>query len=162
LATVGALGSGEVVTVSLPSDIDTNYVFRMTLTNGEDVGVLTANITEAGLEKLDHRYRLVQDDMGIAVVDPADWPTPLSVLTDGLSNPRPASEAVERAAEAKAEGVVIHTIGLGDTLDFKALEAMASRPDDSHRAPDGEDLAAIYAQIAVEIPCPPSRYWGRR
>ena len=86
----------------------------------------------------------------------------LIVLTDGLSNPRPASEAVERAAEAKAAGVVIHTIGLGDTLDFDALEAMATEPDDFHRAPDGEDLAAIYAQIAVEIPCPPSRWWGRR
>jgi Mg-chelatase subunit ChlD len=86
----------------------------------------------------------------------------LIVLTDGLSNPRPASEAVERAAEAKAAGVVIHTIGLGDTLDFDALEAMASEPDDFHRAPDGEDLAAIYEQIAVEIPCPPSRWWGRR
>jgi len=90
--------------------------------------------------------------------------TPLLImLTDGLSNPRPASEAVERAAEAKAAGVVIHTIGLGDTLDFDALEAMATEPGDFfHRAPDGEDLAAIYEQIAVEIPCPPSRYWGRR
>lgn len=86
----------------------------------------------------------------------------LILLTDGLSNPRPASEAVESAAEAKAAGSVIHTIGLGDTLDFDALEAMASRPDHFHRAPDGEDLAAIYARIAVDIPCPPSRYWGRR
>ena len=92
----------------------------------------------------------------------ADNTPVLILLTDGLSNPRPASEAVQRAAEAKAAGVVIHTIGLGDTLDFEALEAMASEPDDFHRAPDAEDLAAIYAQIAVEIPCPPSRYWGRR
>ena len=92
----------------------------------------------------------------------ADNTPVLILLTDGLSNPRPASEAVQRAAEAKAAGVVIHTIGLGDTLDFGALEAMASEPDDFHRAPDAEDLAAIYAQIAVEIPCPPSRYWGRR
>ena len=92
----------------------------------------------------------------------ADNTPVLILLTDGLSNPRPASEAVQRAAKAKAAGVVIHTIGLGDTLDFEALEAMASEPDDFHRAPDAEDLAAIYAQIAVEIPCPPSRYWGRR
>ena len=92
----------------------------------------------------------------------ADNTPVLILLTDGLSNPRPASEAVQRAAEAKAAGVVIHTIGLGDTLDFEALEAMANEPDDFHRAPDAEDLAAIYAQIAVEIPCPPSRYWGRR
>ena len=89
--------------------------------------------------------------------------TPLLILlTDGLSNPRPASEAVARADEAKAAGALIHTIGLGDTLDFEALEAMASEPAAFHRAPDGEDLADIYARIAVEIPCPPSRYWGRR
>ena len=86
----------------------------------------------------------------------------LIVLTDGLSNPRPSSEAVDRAAQAKNAGVIIHTIGLGDTLDFDALEAIASEPAYFHRAPGAEDLAAIYQHIAVEIPCPPSRYWGRR
>ena len=84
------------------------------------------------------------------------------LLTDGRSNPRPASEAVEEATEAKREGVVIFTIGLGNQLDFDALEAMASERVFFYRAPDAEDLAAIYEQIAVEIPCPPSRFWGRR
>lgn len=84
------------------------------------------------------------------------------VLTDGLSNPRPASEAVVRAAEAKERGVVVYTIGLGDTVDFEALEQIASEPDYFYRAPNAEDLADIYRQIAVEIPCPKEAFWGRR
>ena len=54
------------------------------------------------------------------------------------------------------------TVGLGDELDVWALEAMASRPSYFHRAPDGEDLRAIYRAIAVEIPCPAKDYWGGR
>jgi uncharacterized protein YegL len=84
------------------------------------------------------------------------------VLTDGLSNPRPVSEAVTRAAETKEDGVVVYTIGLGDSLDFEALTQMASKPEYFYRAPDAEDLAGIYQQIAVEIPCPMDEFWGRR
>jgi uncharacterized protein YegL len=86
----------------------------------------------------------------------------LIVLTDGRSNPRPVSEAVVEAARAKSTGVTVFTIGLGSDLEHDALRAMASRPDAFYEAPDAEDLAAIYEQIAVEIPCPLSRYWGRR
>jgi Mg-chelatase subunit ChlD len=86
----------------------------------------------------------------------------LIVLTDGLSNPRPASEAVAQADQAKKAGVVVYTIGLGDTLDFEALRQIASAPEFFYRAPDAEDLADIYRQIAVEIPCPKEEFWGRR
>ena len=86
----------------------------------------------------------------------------LIVLTDGRSNPRPVSEAVAEAARAKATGVTVFTIGLGSDLEHDALRAMASRPDAFYEAPDAAELAAIYEQIAVEIPCPPSRWWGRR
>lgn len=81
------------------------------------------------------------------------------VLTDGLSNPRPASEAVTRAAKAKRQGVMVYTIGLGDTLDFVALEQIATKPEGFYRTPDAEELAGIYRQIAVEIPCPAGKFW---
>jgi len=84
------------------------------------------------------------------------------VLTDGKSNPRPASEAVERARVAKERGVVIFTIGLGEDLDLSALEEMASGRGYFYRAPDAEDLAQIYASIAVTIPCSTSAFWGGR
>jgi Mg-chelatase subunit ChlD len=78
----------------------------------------------------------------------------LILLTDGRSNPRPASEAVARAAEAKASGVVIFAIGLGDELDVDALAAIASQPDFLFRSADARDLEAIYTAIAALIPCP--------
>ena len=84
------------------------------------------------------------------------------VLTDGKANPVPASVAVEKARRAKADDITIFTIGLGEELDLWALEAMASKPAYFYRAPDGEDLKAIYAAIAVEIPCPAEEYWGKR
>jgi Mg-chelatase subunit ChlD len=86
------------------------------------------------------------------------------VLTDGLANPEPASTAVARAGEAKGDGITVFTIGLGRDadLDVAALEQMASRREYYYRAPDGEDLLAIYAAIAVEIPCPAEGYWGQK
>jgi hypothetical protein len=84
------------------------------------------------------------------------------VLTDGKNNPEPVETAVLRAAEAKAAGITVFTIGLGDEVEVEALRRMASRPQDYYHAPDGEDLARIYQQIAHEVPCPPSTFWPRR
>ncbi|MFN2251769.1 MAG: vWA domain-containing protein, partial [Anaerolineae bacterium] len=84
------------------------------------------------------------------------------VLTDGRSNPDPASLAVEEARLAKEEGVIVFAIGLGADLDEEALREMPSTPGGYFHAPSAEDLAAIYKQIAVEIPCPASSFWGRR
>ncbi len=84
------------------------------------------------------------------------------LLTDGRSNPRPASEAVDEAARLKADGVVIFTIGLGAELDDAALTAIASKPAFAFRASDGAALEAIYREIAVTLPGPADCYWGRR
>jgi Mg-chelatase subunit ChlD len=92
---------------------------------------------------------------------PANTPS-LILLTDGKSNPRPASEAVARADEAKRAGIVIFTIGLGSDLDDAALAAIASQPAFYYRAPTAEQLGGIYHQIAVAIPCPADRFWRRR
>ena len=86
------------------------------------------------------------------------------LLTDGLANPEPASTAVQRAQAAKDDHITIFTIGVGKTTNLNVVELalMASRPEYFYLAPDGEDLAAIYRAIAVEIPCPAGQYWGRR
>ena len=87
----------------------------------------------------------------------------MTLPTDDLANPDPASTGVERAKEAKADDITIFTIVLGQEHQLNVVElAQTSRPDYFHRAPDGEDLVAIYRTIAVEIPCPAERYWGRR
>jgi Ca-activated chloride channel family protein len=84
------------------------------------------------------------------------------VLTDGRANPVPVDVAEAEAQEAKDAGVTIFTVGLGQDLDFMALEAMASRPEFFYNAPDGESLSQIYRGIAVAIPCPSSSFWGQR
>jgi Mg-chelatase subunit ChlD len=86
----------------------------------------------------------------------------LVLLTDGRSNPDPVELAVQRAAAAKADGIAIFTIGLGNELDFDALARIASRPEYFYHAPDAADLARIYASIAVLTPCPGSAFWGGR
>jgi Mg-chelatase subunit ChlD len=84
------------------------------------------------------------------------------VLTDGLANPVPVDAAVAEAQRAKDASVVVFTVGLGQDLDFEALEQMASQPSYFYAAPDAEDLARIYRDIAGTIPCPHTAFWGRR
>ncbi len=91
----------------------------------------------------------------------AHLPT-LILMTDGRSNPQPVGEAVARAGEAKAAGVVIYTIGLGAGVEADALKEMASRPEGYFAAPEAEALAGIYAQIAVALPCPAGAFWSGR
>ncbi len=103
--------------------------------------------------------------------DPENTPV-MVLLTDGLPNrvptPVPAGSQEDTvlavADQAKAAGVLLYTIGLGQPTDIDAglLRAMANRPDMYYYAPDGEDLAEIYAQIAYTIGCPGGRHdWGK-
>jgi len=92
----------------------------------------------------------------------ADHTPVMIVLTDGRSNPRPKEDAIAAAAVAKAAGVMIFTIGIGEDLDLAALALIANRPDFFYRTADAEELDAIYRAIAVAIPCQPDAYWGRR
>jgi hypothetical protein len=84
------------------------------------------------------------------------------VLTDGYNSPEPAESAIAAATAAKSQGIRLFTVGLGAAVDETTLRTMASQASDYLRAPDGEDLAAIYERIAVVIPCPPERFWPRQ
>jgi Mg-chelatase subunit ChlD len=84
------------------------------------------------------------------------------LLTDGKANPVSPTAAIDEALRAKIDGIAVIAIGLGEDADLRTLEAMVSRPGYLYRAPDAEDLADIYRQIAVEIPCPVHDYWGQR
>jgi len=86
----------------------------------------------------------------------------LVLLTDGRANPVPIEAAVAEAELTKAAGVTLFTIGLGEDIDAEGLAAMASMESGFLRAPDAEDLAAVYAQVAGSIPCPASAWWGGR
>ena len=86
------------------------------------------------------------------------------VLTDGLPNrvpfgdgsPYPGSRrqedsVLQAAAAAKAAGARLYTVGLGTPRDILPwlLIAAASERWMYHYAPDGSELAGIYAQIAA-------------
>ena len=98
--------------------------------------------------------------------------TPVIVLlTDGLPNgvPLAADGTVETtvrlaADHAKLAGIEVYTIGIGAPTDINAelLEVCASRPAMYRYAPDAEELATIYREIAFAVGCPGERLWGRR
>jgi hypothetical protein len=81
------------------------------------------------------------------------------LLSDGHNNPEPVDAALAVAAELRAAGTRVITVGLGDAIDVAALESMASTPTDYHHAPDGDDLPVLYESLARLIPCPPSAFW---
>ncbi len=80
----------------------------------------------------------------------------LILLTDGKANPVPITAAEAEASLAKAAGITIFTIGLGEPeeLDHEALSRIASSREYYYQTPDANDLTAVYAAIAGEIPCP--------
>jgi Mg-chelatase subunit ChlD len=137
---------------------------------------LTDDITEAhrGLGRLLQRIHegtrldLAFQEGQRAVEGPGHYPENqmvMIVLTDGLPNwvptPEPSGSqeqtVLAAAAQAKERGTHVFTIGLGlpDDVLRPLLEAAASNPEDYYYAPDGEDLADIYRQIAGRIiECP--------
>lgn len=107
---------------------------------------------------------------GQTVLDAGPWlpsnSRVLVLLTDGLPNrvpfgpgsPNPGAGSQEEvvlqaAAAVKGKGTRLFTIGLGEANDVlrPLLEGVASRPELYYYAPDGEDLAEIYRQIAGRL-----------
>ncbi len=91
---------------------------------------------------------------------PEHTPT-IVLLTDGLQN-GPTEPVLELAAAARDRGTLLYTIGLGADVDAAFLAIVAGTPARRFLAPGPNDLAAIYDQIAGEIPCPAEAFWGRR
>jgi Mg-chelatase subunit ChlD len=75
------------------------------------------------------------------------------LLTDGNQTGTPGEE-LRAAAEVRAAGLRLYTIGLGADADAAALRQMAGDDSRYHSAPDSADLARIYAEIASDILCP--------
>ena len=75
------------------------------------------------------------------------------VLSDGQNTT--GRDPLAAAAAAKADGIHIITIGLGEDADAALLIQIASSPDSYYYAPSAEALAAIYQAIAGELRCRP-------
>jgi Mg-chelatase subunit ChlD len=78
----------------------------------------------------------------------------LILLTDGYqSHPDGIQPVYDAAAQAKADGILMVTVGLGMDVDHAMLTTLASDPTLFFHAPNAEDLNAIYVKIASLIPC---------
>jgi hypothetical protein len=91
---------------------------------------------------------------------PDNFPA-LVLLTDGRASAGP-EPGLRAAQAAKSDGIALFTIGLGVDVDRAQLRHMASRPEWFYEAANAEDLEEVYRTVAVDIPCPASRYWGGR
>lgn len=75
------------------------------------------------------------------------------VLTDGRPYPVAGAVVIAAAAAAKADGIRIVAVGLGDELDAGTLRAVASSPADFHRAATDDALVARFRALGGEMAC---------
>ncbi|MFN8424272.1 MAG: VWA domain-containing protein [Anaerolineae bacterium] len=115
-------------------------------------------LTTAPGTRIDVAMQAVVDSFHL---DSAAWSQSIILLTDGLSDPgTDIAAALAAAADARARGIRIYTIGLGDTIDEPLLTALAD-PGGFHRAADASALQGIYEGLAAELPCPGGAVLGR-
>jgi hypothetical protein len=76
------------------------------------------------------------------------------LVTDGAQSGGDTATVRDAAAAAKAAGIQIVTVGLGEGADASLLSEVASRPELFYAAPSTEDLLRIYREVARLIPCP--------
>jgi Mg-chelatase subunit ChlD len=85
----------------------------------------------------------------------------LMLLTDGVQTGTPGEE-LRAAAEVRAAGVRVYTIGLGADVDDATLRSIAGDRERYFFAPDSGDLANIYGEIARDLMCPGADLWDGR
>ncbi|MFQ5460977.1 MAG: VWA domain-containing protein [Anaerolineae bacterium] len=77
------------------------------------------------------------------------------LLTDGQPTGTTPEAVMAAAQEARDAGISVFTIGLGADVDSALLVEVAGSGDRYFFAPDGEDLARIYAAVREKLPCDP-------
>ena len=88
----------------------------------------------------------------------ADNSAAILLLTDGQPTRGSAEEVRAVARAAREAGVTVFAIGLGSDVNPDLLQAVAGGRGRYFRAPQAEDLEAIYAEIARVVPCPGGRH----
>jgi len=124
-------------------------------------------LLDAALDRLDTAEG-TRIDRGIALgfeslVDarPAGASAVLVVLSDGQSAPDAAADAIAVAAAVRDAGIALYAIGLGTDADAEHLGSLAGRSDRYLHAPDGAELARVYAELAAALVCPAADFWPR-
>jgi secreted protein with Ig-like and vWFA domain len=76
------------------------------------------------------------------------------LVTDGDQSEGGPQAVLNAANAAKASGIKILTVGLGQDVNAAVLQQAASDPSLYFTAPKAEDLAQLYREVARLIPCP--------
>ncbi|MBD3260278.1 MAG: VWA domain-containing protein [Candidatus Altiarchaeales archaeon] len=80
----------------------------------------------------------------------ADSVKVMIILTDGQNDDGP-DVAIQKAQEAKDQGIVVFTIGLTAFVNKQMLESIATRPEYFYYTPDGSGLESVYEKISKAI-----------
>ncbi|MCB0215165.1 MAG: VWA domain-containing protein [Chloroflexi bacterium] len=83
------------------------------------------------------------------------------LLTDGRPDGGTEAAVLAAADRARRAGITIYAVGLGEDVDPELLRRVATRGELYLEAPSADDLAAIYAGLAGDLPCPGGVILGR-
>ncbi len=136
---VGLVTFNQYATLAVPLTQDAGQVISATEAITPSGGTNIAKAIEVGHHELNTSTHL-----------PENSPV-LILLSDGGSN---RSTTVAAANAAKADGIRIISIGLGNSNN-DLLKEIASSSRDYYQTPDSEDLNEIYEAINVQISCEP-------
>jgi hypothetical protein len=83
----------------------------------------------------------------------------LVILTDGIptypekkgDTSYPQTQALQKATEAKNQGIEVFSIGLGKELNNAFLDALASSPEHHFSAASGNDVGTVYGKVAEAL-----------
>lgn len=110
------------------------------------------SLSVAGLTRMDLALTKSRQELTGPRHKTANTPVVI-LLTDGLPNGTTAEAVLAEATAAKAAGIVIYTIGLGNEVDVSLMQSMATTPAYYYQAPTTAELMDIYRQIANLIQC---------
>lgn len=110
------------------------------------------SLTAHGLTRINLALSLSRDELASAR-HIADNRRVLILLTDGQPNGTDTATVLAEAAAAKAEGITIYTIGLGQDVDATLLQQIATDPTYYYASPTTAQLTEIYERIADPLRC---------
>ena len=77
----------------------------------------------------------------------------LILISDGKQWGAPETLVFDAATSAKASGITVYTVGLGQKVNPTLLQTIATSKDKYYFSPSTSDLTAIYTAIAKSLPC---------
>jgi len=143
-ATVVGFNRTATLATQLTDNKNRVVIALRALPGTQAVGTSLYRGLDSGYQELMSERRRTENDPSIVLV------------TDGYHNdPEYSTDDVRNlAAQIRADGIQIVTVGLGDQVDEELLKDVAGSDDLYFAAPDAEELTEIYRSIAELIPCP--------